>query len=86
VAKRALETGEVLDGEGGFTVWGRQTPAEVSLKEGYLPLGLAHKVALERDIAEGRPLRWSDVRADAGDAAVKVRREMEAMFARPNTG
>src|SRR5262249_53806876 len=35
-AKRALKAGETLDGEGGFTVWGRQVPAEVSLKQGYL--------------------------------------------------
>jgi predicted homoserine dehydrogenase-like protein len=79
-AKRPLKHGEVLDGEGGFTVWGRQVPADVSLAEGYLPLGLATGVKLVRDIAEGQPLRWSDVAIDADAAAVKVRREMEAMF------
>ena len=83
-AKRALKKGEVLDGEGGFSVWGKQVPADVSLREGYLPLGLAHDVKLNRDIAEGQPLKWSDVAYDAGADAVKVRREMEAMFARPN--
>jgi predicted homoserine dehydrogenase-like protein len=83
-AKRALRKGEVLDGEGGFLVWGRQTPAEVSLAGGYLPLGLASDVKLTRDIAEGQPLRWSDVAFDAGAGAVKVRREMEAAFARLN--
>ena len=71
----------MLDGEGGFTVWGRQVPADVSLAEGYLPLGLASGVKLTRDIAEGQPLRWSDVAVDADATAVKVRREMEAMFA-----
>jgi predicted homoserine dehydrogenase-like protein len=81
-AKRPLKAGEVLDGEGGFLVWGRQTPAPVSLAEGYLPLGLASDVKLTRDIAEGQPLRWTDVAIDAGAEAVKVRREMEAMFAR----
>jgi hypothetical protein len=30
-------------------------------------------------------LKWSDVAFDAAADAVKVRREMEAMFARPNT-
>jgi predicted homoserine dehydrogenase-like protein len=79
-AKRALGKGEMLDGEGGFTVWGRQVPAEASLAEGYLPLGLATGVKLVRDIAEGTPLRWSDVAVDADATAVKVRREMEAMF------
>jgi predicted homoserine dehydrogenase-like protein len=83
-AKRAMKKGEVLDGEGGFTVWGKQVPADVSLREGYLPLGLAHDVKLKSDIAEGRPLRWSDVAFDATAQAVQVRREMEAMFARPN--
>jgi predicted homoserine dehydrogenase-like protein len=83
-AKRPLKEGEVLDGEGGFTVWGRQVPASVSLGEGYLPLGLASDVTLTADIAEGQPLRWSDVAIDASADAVKVRREMEAMFARPN--
>jgi predicted homoserine dehydrogenase-like protein len=84
-AKRALKKGEMLDGEGGFCVWGKQTPAEMSLKEGYLPLGLAHNVKLKRDIAEGERVRWDDVEYDKADNAVKFRREMEAMFARPNT-
>jgi predicted homoserine dehydrogenase-like protein len=83
-AKRALKRGEVLDGEGGFTVWGRQTPADISVAEGYLPLGLASDVKLTRDIAEGEALRWSDVAIDDAADAVKVRREMEAMFARPD--
>jgi predicted homoserine dehydrogenase-like protein len=83
-AKRDLKKGEVLDGEGGFCVWGKQTPAELSLKEGYLPLGLAHNVALKRDIKTGERLKWDDVAYDASDNAVKVRREMEAVFGRRN--
>ena len=49
-AKRALKAGEMLDGEGGFCVWGKQTPADVSLERELLPLGLAHNVKLKRDI------------------------------------
>jgi predicted homoserine dehydrogenase-like protein len=85
-AKRAVRKGEVLDGEGGFTVWGRQVPAEVSLAEGYLPLGLASEVTLTRDVAEGQALRWSDVAIDTDSQAVKIRREMEAMFGRAHAG
>ncbi len=80
-AKRDLKAGEVLDGEGGFCVWGRQTPAERSLADGLLPLGLAHDVALVRDVREGAALNWSDVAYDADDPAVKTRQEMEAAFA-----
>ena len=83
-AKRDLKAGEMLDGEGGFCVWGKQTPADTSLEHDMLPLGLAHNVKLKRDIAEGQPLRWSDVVYDPTDTAVKVRREMEAAFGRRN--
>ena len=83
-AKRALKAREILDGEGGFCVWGKQTPAETSLERGLLPLGLAHNVRLKRDIAEGEAIGWRDVVYDAGDLAVKVRREMEAAFGRRN--
>jgi predicted homoserine dehydrogenase-like protein len=79
-AKRDLKAGEPLDGEGGFCVWGRQTPARTSLAEGYLPLGLAQGVTLLRDVAEGAPLTWADVDHAPDDEAVRVRREMEAAF------
>jgi len=83
-AKKNMKAGEMLDGEGGFCVWGKQTPAERSLDEGLLPLGLAHNVKLKRDVATGTALRWADVAYDPNDAAVKIRREMEAAFGRPN--
>ena len=85
-AKKPLNAGEMLDGEGGFCVWGKQTPAEVSLEHGLLPLGLAHNVKLKRDVPEGGAIKWSDVAYDANDSAVKVRREMEAAFGRRNVG
>ncbi len=83
-AKRDLKQGEVLDGEGGFCVWGRQTPAARSLEAGLLPLGLAQNVRLKRDVKVGESLKWTDVDCDANDTAVKIRREMEAAFGRPN--
>ncbi|HVH75837.1 MAG TPA: Gfo/Idh/MocA family oxidoreductase [Stellaceae bacterium] len=80
VAKRALKAGETLDGEGGFTVWGKLVPAERSLAAGALPIGLAHKVPLLRDIAEGEIVRFADVKLPDGEA-VRARREMERRFA-----
>jgi predicted homoserine dehydrogenase-like protein len=82
VAKRPLRAGEVLDGEGGFCVWGRQCPAERSLANGFLPLGLAHNVKLKRDVAAGACLAYADVMLDADDTAVRARRDMEAAFGR----
>ena len=83
-AKKTMKAGEMLDGEGGFCVWGKQTPADRSLDEGLLPLGLAHNVKLKRDVALGEALKWADVDYDPNDSAVKVRREMEAAFGRRN--
>jgi predicted homoserine dehydrogenase-like protein len=80
-AKRDMKAGEMLDGEGGYC---KQTPADVSLDKGYLPLGLASNVKLKRDVRTGERLAWDDVAYDATDHAVRVRREMEAVFARPN--
>jgi predicted homoserine dehydrogenase-like protein len=81
-AKRALKAGEMLDGEGGYTVFGKLMPAADSLAGGYLPLGLAHKVKLKSDVAAMQPVRWSDVEVDTGSQAVQVRREMEAALMR----
>ena len=80
-AKRDLEAGELLDGEGGYTVYGKLLPARDSMKLGGLPLGLAHRVKLKKAVKAGQSVRWSDVAFDPGDAAVKFRREMERTFA-----
>jgi predicted homoserine dehydrogenase-like protein len=79
-AKRDLKPGEILDGEGGYTVVGRLMPAKDSLAIGGLPIGLAHGVKLLRAIKAGEALRWSDVAVDETAQAVRVRREMEAEF------
>jgi predicted homoserine dehydrogenase-like protein len=78
-AKRDLKPGEMLDGEGGFTVYGKLRSAAQSLRDGGLPLGLAHKVRLKKAVAAGQPVRWDDVEIDATQPAVAFRREMERM-------
>ena len=79
-AKRDLRAGEMLDGEGGYAVWGKLLPAKTSARMGGLPLGLAHQVKLIRDVKKGQSLCWEDVAMDAALPAYKVRREMEALF------
>jgi predicted homoserine dehydrogenase-like protein len=76
-AKRNLKAGEMLDGEGGYTVWGKLMRAEDSLALGGLPIGLAHGMKLKSSIAEGQPLRWQDVEYDEHDTTVAFRRDME---------
>jgi predicted homoserine dehydrogenase-like protein len=80
VAKRALAAGEVLDGEGGYTVYGKVMPAGDSLRLGGLPLGLANEVKLKRSVDAGHPVHWDDVEIDEAQPAVAVRRELERVF------
>ncbi|MEE7490834.1 NAD(P)H-dependent oxidoreductase [Methylobacterium oryzae] len=79
-AKRPLRAGERLDGEGGFTVYGKLMPAADSLAQDALPIGLAHNMVLKTDVPAGRTVRWCDVAFDAGQEAIRVRREMEDLF------
>jgi predicted homoserine dehydrogenase-like protein len=80
-AKRDLAAGEMLDGEGGYTVWGKLLPAATSLKRGGLPLGLAHGIRLVRPVPQGQTLSWADVAIDTGTRAYQLRRAMEDLYA-----
>ena len=71
VAKRDLKAGEVLDGEGGYMVWGKALPVDGAAEA--LPIGLAHGVAVTRDIPRGEVLRMTDV-ALGPDAALDLYR------------
>ncbi len=79
-AKRDLQPGDMLDGEGGYTVWGKLTPARASLAAGGLPLGLAHDVEVVRPVKKGQSLCWADVAMDTTTRAYVLRREMESQF------
>jgi predicted homoserine dehydrogenase-like protein len=77
-AKRDLKPGDMLDGEGGYTVWGKLLPSATSKRMGGVPLGLAHGVKVLRPVAKGQSLTWDDVAMDTSTHAYKIRREMEA--------
>lgn len=81
-AKRDLRPGDLLDGEGGYTVWGKLLPAATSAAMGGLPLGLAHQVKVVRPVKKGQSLCWDDVAIDTTTRAWQLRHEMERLFAR----
>ncbi|HEX2257491.1 MAG TPA: SAF domain-containing protein, partial [Afifellaceae bacterium] len=76
VAKRPLAAGETLDGEGGYTVWGKLMPAERSVAAGALPIGLAKGVRLKRAVAEDETVRLADVELPADSPAFRLRQAM----------
>jgi predicted homoserine dehydrogenase-like protein len=79
VAKRDLKAGEVLDGEGGYTVWGKAWPARRSLAEKALPIGFARGTAVKRNIKCGEIVGWADVDV-AKDQVLALRRESEKLL------
>jgi len=79
VAKRDLAPGEVLDGEGGFTVAGQLRPARASVAAGALPLGLTGGARVLRPVKADTVLTWADVAVDETLPACRLRRETEAL-------
>ena len=79
-ANRDLKPGELLDGEGGYTVWGKLLPATKSVAMGGLPLGLAHDIKVVRPVKKGQSLCWDDVAVDTNTHAYKIRQELETKF------
>ena len=81
VAKRDLDAGETLDGEGGYTVWGKVLPAERSVAERALPIGYAKGVRLVRDVPTGTVLTRDDVEGVPAGEAGRLRDETVGMAA-----
>ena len=85
VAKRPLRAGETLDGEGGYTVWGKAVPARRSRALDALPIGLAHGVRLVREVLPDQIITAADVTLDEASLAVRTRRAMVAAFGPKDT-
>jgi len=76
VAKRDLAVGETLDGEGGYTVWGKIMPAKASIAAQALPIGLASDVKLTAPIKQGQVVTQKDIVANTDTQAWQVRHAM----------
>ncbi len=79
IAKRDLNAGDTLDGEGGYTVWGKLMPATDSVSIGALPIGLAHAVKVTTAVKRGDVVRIEDVAIDESTTAMMLRREHEGL-------
>jgi len=80
-AKRDLKAGEVLDGEGGYTIFGTLMPSAKSLQIKGLPIGLSENVKLKEPIPKGELITWVQVETEQSSIALRLRREMERVFA-----
>lgn len=80
IAKTDLDVGSMLDGEGGFTVYGGVRPAELSIAQNYLPLGLANHVKLIRSVKKDQPIRFDDVKIETKSSAYRMRKKSIALL------
>jgi predicted homoserine dehydrogenase-like protein len=83
IAKRDLQAGETLDSFGHYMTYGQAEKASVVRVEGLLPEGLAEGCRLKRPIAQGQPIRWSDVEAPSQELAHRLYAEQQALFSVP---
>lgn len=74
VAKRNLKKGEVLDGIGGFCVYGTIERYTIAQEKNLLPHGLTEDVVMAKDIPKGTPLTYEDVLLDKKDIAMNFKR------------
>lgn len=77
VAKRDLAVGEMLDGEGGFTVAGQLRPTAISVPMRALPLGLAGDLRLVRPVKVDQILTYDDVAVMQDLEATRLRAGLE---------
>ena len=74
-AKQNLKKGQLLDSEGGFTVWGKLYQADCAKKINGLPIGLANNVKLKNDVEKDAPVCWTDVDLDVKLSSSKDKRK-----------
>lgn len=79
-AKRDLRPGDVLDGIGGFTVYGQCEDSAVTRAERLLPMGVALGCGVTRAVDRDSVLTYDDVELPPGRTIDRLRTEQDARF------
>ncbi len=82
-AKRDLQPGEVLDGMGHYMTYGQCENADITAREGLLPIGVAEGCRVTRPITKDAVLTYADVERPAGRLCDRLRAEQAAHFGLP---
>jgi len=78
LAKTDLAAGTVLDGLGGYHYYGEADRADVTAREGLLPIGVAEGCRLLRDVPKDAVLRYDDVELPPGRLVDELRAAQQA--------
>ncbi len=82
-AKRPLAAGDVLDGEGGATVYGLIEDASAARRERLLPIGLSHGARMRRPVAEDGLVRLDDVALDTSGPLYRLWEQQQRLLDAP---
>ncbi len=80
-AKVDLQTGETLDGLGGYHTYGQCENADVVSRDNLLPMGLAEGCRLKRPVPKDQVLTYDDVELPRDRFAHRLRTEQNIYFA-----
>ncbi len=80
IAKKNLVPGDILDGEGGDTAYGKMVRASDSLKGKFLPMGLSSGAKITKAVAKDAFVTYDDVALDQNKLSYKLRRQVEDQF------
>lgn len=81
VAKKDLKAGEMLDGIGGYTVYGVVDTHENMLKDNGVPLGVITKnTKLLKDVKKGQTITYDMVDLDDNSLIVQLRKLQDRFF------
>jgi predicted homoserine dehydrogenase-like protein len=81
--KTGLSAGTMLDGMGGFTLYGQCENSDLVHRERLLPMGLAEGARLLREVPRDTVLSYDDVELPETRLADRLRAEQDARFDRP---
>lgn len=78
-----LRAGTLIDGEGGYAVYGTCLPAATARERRLVPMGLAHGLRLLHDVPADHVIGEDDVAFDDSSFLWKLRREQDGLERRP---
>ncbi len=80
-AKIDLKAGETLDGIGYYMTYGQCENSDIVQQQNLLPIGLAERCRLKRDISKDQVLTYEDVELPEGRLCDQLRTEQNSYFA-----
>jgi predicted homoserine dehydrogenase-like protein len=80
VAKKDMKAGEILDGIGGFTVYGMIDDSATVKTENLLPTGLSEGCILKKDLLKDQPISYDDVELPKERLVDKLMLEQDEYF------